>query len=161
MIIKPEYCTSLAMRRNWPVKLLNWRKTLRGAARWADEYNVNFCSVDEIRARRARVLAAWESAGRAGPPVFSFMTGTIVGADEDELHARAARVMELEGETGDPATWLESVAGEWIVGTTGQVLDRLGELAAAGVERVMLQHLLHADLEPVRLIGRELAPAVA
>jgi len=25
----------------------------------------------------------------------------------------------------------------------------------------MLQHLLHTDLEPVRLIGRELAPAVA
>jgi hypothetical protein len=25
----------------------------------------------------------------------------------------------------------------------------------------MLQHLLHTDLEPVRLIGRELAPALA
>jgi hypothetical protein len=25
----------------------------------------------------------------------------------------------------------------------------------------MLQHLLHTDLEPVRLLGRELAPAVA
>src|SRR5204863_82749 len=31
----------------------------------------------------------------------------------------------------------------------------------AGCDRVMLQHLLHTDLEPVRLIGRELAPALA
>jgi F420-dependent oxidoreductase-like protein len=131
------------------------------AARWADEYNVNFCSVDEIRARRARVLAAWESAGRAAPPVFSLMTGTLVGADQDELLRRAGRVMELEGETGDPSAWLEGVAGEWIVGTAGQVLERLGELATAGVERVMLQHLLHDDLDAVRLIGEELIPAAA
>ena len=27
--------------------------------------------------------------------------------------------------------------------------------------QVMLQHLLHDDLEPVRLIGRSLAPAVS
>ena len=31
----------------------------------------------------------------------------------------------------------------------------------AGCDRVMLQHLLHADLEPVRLLGRELRPALA
>ena len=31
---------------------------------------------------------------------------------------------------------------------------RLREYEAAGCERVMLQHLLHADLEPVALIGR-------
>ena len=47
------------------------------------------------------------------------------------------------------------------MGTTGQVLDRLGELAAAGVERVMLQHLLHDDLDAVRLIGEELIPGAA
>jgi hypothetical protein len=29
------------------------------------------------------------------------------------------------------------------------------------VSRVMLQHLLHTDLDVVSLIGRELAPAVA
>ena len=102
------------------------------AARWADEYNVNFCSVDEIRARRARVLAAWEAAGRDAPPTFSFMTGTVVGADETDLHRRAARLMELEGETGDPAAWLKSVAGEYVVGTVPQVLDRLGELSDGG-----------------------------
>jgi F420-dependent oxidoreductase-like protein len=131
------------------------------AARWADEYNVNFCSVEEIRARRERVLRAWEEAGRDAPPAFSFMTCTIVGTDEDELHRRAARVMALEGETGDPSAWLASVGAEYVVGTTAQVLDRLGELAEAGVDRIMLQHLLHDDLDTVRLIGEELIPPAA
>jgi alkanesulfonate monooxygenase SsuD/methylene tetrahydromethanopterin reductase-like flavin-dependent oxidoreductase (luciferase family) len=131
------------------------------AAKWADEYNVNFCSVAEIRARRGHVLAAWETAGREVPPTFSFMTCTLVGADDAELHARAARLMDLEGETGDPKAWLESVAGEYVVGTVPQALDRLGDLSDAGVERIMMQHLLHDDLDAVRLIGEQLIPAAA
>jgi hypothetical protein len=42
-----------------------------------------------------------------------------------------------------------------------EVVARLQEYERAGCDRVMLQHLLHTDLEPVRLIGRELAPALA
>ena len=38
---------------------------------------------------------------------------------------------------------------------------QLKALEAAGVERVMLQHLQHDDLEAVELIGRELIPAVS
>jgi alkanesulfonate monooxygenase SsuD/methylene tetrahydromethanopterin reductase-like flavin-dependent oxidoreductase (luciferase family) len=89
------------------------------------------------------------------------MTCTLVGHDEAELHARAKRLMELEGETGDPKAWLDGVAGEYVVGTVPQVLDRLGELSEAGVERIMMQHLLHDDLDAVRLIGEELIPAAA
>ena len=41
-------------------------------------------------------------------------------------------------------------------------LELLGELKEAGrVERVMLQHLQHDDLETVALIGREVAPKLA
>jgi alkanesulfonate monooxygenase SsuD/methylene tetrahydromethanopterin reductase-like flavin-dependent oxidoreductase (luciferase family) len=131
------------------------------AAKWADEYNVNFCSVEEIKARRGRVLAAFEAAGREGPPTFSFMTGTLVGRDESELHRRAKRLMEMEGETGDPKAWLESVAGEYVVGTVPQVLERLNELSGAGVDRIMMQHLHHDDLDAVRLIGEEVIPAAS
>jgi hypothetical protein len=42
-----------------------------------------------------------------------------------------------------------------------EVAARLREYERAGCDRLMLQHLLHTDLEPVRLIGRELAPALA
>ncbi len=39
--------------------------------------------------------------------------------------------------------------------------ERVAALEAAGVERVMLQHLLHDDLEAIELVGREILPAFA
>jgi hypothetical protein len=41
------------------------------------------------------------------------------------------------------------------------VAGQLEELAAAGLERAMLQHLDHRDLDAVRMIGEQLAPRVA
>jgi hypothetical protein len=41
-----------------------------------------------------------------------------------------------------------------------EVTAGLRELAGAGVELVMLQRLLHRDLDAIELIGRRLAPAV-
>jgi hypothetical protein len=38
----------------------------------------------------------------------------------------------------------------------GDVAAAIGEYEDAGVERVMLQHLNHTDLETVERIGREL-----
>jgi alkanesulfonate monooxygenase SsuD/methylene tetrahydromethanopterin reductase-like flavin-dependent oxidoreductase (luciferase family) len=48
-----------------------------------------------------------------------------------------------------------------VIGSPAEVIARLREYDAAGCDRVMLQHLLHADLEPVRLIGETIQPAVA
>jgi F420-dependent oxidoreductase-like protein len=51
-----------------------------------------------------------------------------------------------------------SLMTRWEAGTDPgaleQATDGLRELAAAGVERVMLQHLLHRDLDAVELIAR-------
>jgi alkanesulfonate monooxygenase SsuD/methylene tetrahydromethanopterin reductase-like flavin-dependent oxidoreductase (luciferase family) len=47
-----------------------------------------------------------------------------------------------------------------VVGTVDEVVDRLREYQEAGVERVMLQHLVHDDLAMVELLGREVAPRV-
>ena len=57
--------------------------------------------------------------------------------------------------------WLDGYAQRALVGSVDEVAARLREYESAGCDRVMLQHILHADLEPVRLIGRELAPALA
>src|SRR5215213_4350127 len=54
------------------------------AARYADEYNTVFPTVDEVRERKARIDRACERAGRAPIP-FSVMTGVLVGADPDDL----------------------------------------------------------------------------
>ena len=42
-----------------------------------------------------------------------------------------------------------------------QAAEQLAELREAGVERMMLQHLLHDDLEAVELMGTELAAAIS
>jgi F420-dependent oxidoreductase-like protein len=106
------------------------------AARWADEYNTVYATVDECRERRERVAAACAEAGR-DPIPFSLMTSFAVDGDPAEH---------------DPA---------WIVGSLDQMVDQLRALEQAGVERIMLQHLRHDDLDAVELIGRELIPLVS
>jgi F420-dependent oxidoreductase-like protein len=130
-------------------------RSARLAARWADEYNTVYAGVEEAAARRARIVEACERAGRPSLP-FSVMTGVLIGADRADLDERARRLSDWRGEQVDPA----ALAGTWIVGTVEEAAARLREYEGAGVERVMLQHLLHRDLDAVELIGRELAPAV-
>jgi hypothetical protein len=48
-----------------------------------------------------------------------------------------------------------------VLGTVEEVVARLRKLEAAGVERIFLQHLAHDDVEMVRLLGAEVAPAVS
>jgi alkanesulfonate monooxygenase SsuD/methylene tetrahydromethanopterin reductase-like flavin-dependent oxidoreductase (luciferase family) len=61
--------------------------------------------------------------------------------------------MALNGDTGSEDGWLARARERQVVGTIDEAAERLGELAEAGLDRVMLQHLLHSDLEMVRLIG--------
>lgn len=135
------------------------RRSAALAARWADEYNTVHPSPQECVDRRAAVAGACERAGRE-PITFSVMTGCVVGSDEADLHRRAAAVLDVQGSSGSPRAWLESVADEWVVGTVDQVVERLRDLERLGVERVMLQHLAHGDTEMIMLLGEEVAPAV-
>jgi hypothetical protein len=89
------------------------------------------------------------------------MTGCLVGSNGSDLESRARRVMERSGESGSPREWLDALPGEFIVGTIEQAVEKLGSLAEAGVQRVMLQHQDHTDTEMVRLIGEEISTKVA
>jgi F420-dependent oxidoreductase-like protein len=117
------------------------------AARWADEYNTVYATLDQIRERRARIAAACEEAGREPIP-FSLMTGFVIGADAGEVAKRARALGQ------DP----DALPEGWVCGTPDQVVERLGELEEAGVERVMLQHLAHTDDAALELLGREVLP---
>ncbi len=119
------------------------------AARFADEYNTAFPTLEDVKARRRAIAEACEKAGR-DPIPFSVMTGFLVGRDQHELESRAAR---LGVGSSPPPTW--------IVGTVERAIEQLRALRDAGVSRVMLQHLLHDDLDAVALLGRELAPQLA
>ena len=136
-------------------------RAARLAARFADEYNTVFATEDECRERRARLDAACEEAGRDPATLrFSLMTGVVVGADEADFCERAARLSAWRGGDGDADRAVAALPPQWVTGTVEQAVERLRGLEAAGVERVMLQHLLHEDLEAVALLGERVAPAV-
>ncbi len=132
-------------------------RVARLAAQWADEYNTTFAAPDECRERRARIAEACEQAGRE-PITFSLMTACVVGRDPREVLDRARRRLELSGRDDDPLVLLGQE--DKLVGTVEEVVARLKEYERAGVERVFLQHLDHADVEMVRLIGDEVIPSL-
>jgi len=143
-----------------PPLILGGRAGPRGAAlaaRWADEYNTPFASLEEVRERAARLRAACEEAGREPIPL-SLMTGVVVGRDRAEVHEKLAALAAFRDD--DLADVNALIADTRLVGTVDEVAERLLSYRDAGVHRVMLQHLLHTDLATVELIGRELAPAV-
>jgi alkanesulfonate monooxygenase SsuD/methylene tetrahydromethanopterin reductase-like flavin-dependent oxidoreductase (luciferase family) len=141
-----------------------WRGTAEPAARFADEYNTLLAGAEECARRRRRLDEACERVGRDPSTMrFSLMTGCLLGADDSELRERARRLLARRGEEGGDADALIARYRErGVAGTPDEVVERLRELEGAGrVERVMLQHLQHDDLEMVALIGREVAPKLA
>lgn len=138
------------------------RRSLRLAARYADEYNTVMATATEVAAIRARLDAACEAEGRDPATLpLSMMTGWLVGADAAELRDRAARLAAWKGGDGDGEALIAGLREATVLGTTEQALEQLRELQAAGLTRIMGQHLLHRDLDAVELLGRELAPALA
>jgi alkanesulfonate monooxygenase SsuD/methylene tetrahydromethanopterin reductase-like flavin-dependent oxidoreductase (luciferase family) len=138
------------------------RGTADPAARFADEYNSPFVSPDDFAAIRAKVVAACGRAGRDPATMrFSTMRGCLIGATQADALDRARELYGRAPRDADFDSWLEGYSNRSLFGSVDDVAEQLGAYERVGCDRVMLQHLLHADLEPVRLIGRELAPAVA
>jgi len=116
-------------------------RTVGAAVRFADEYNTVFPSVDEAAQRRHILDDAAREAGRA-PLRFSIMIGCLVGRDQAEVDARLGRYRELISPEPPPIT-----------GTVEQVVEQLHAYEAVGVERAMLQHLVHEDVDMVTVLG--------
>jgi alkanesulfonate monooxygenase SsuD/methylene tetrahydromethanopterin reductase-like flavin-dependent oxidoreductase (luciferase family) len=135
-------------------------RSIKLAARFADEYNTVNKTADECAQIRAQLEAACAEQGRAPIPL-SLMTGWLAGEDQAELIDRAERLSEWTGRGIDGESFLAELPPSSIAGTVEEGIAQLGELAAVGVERVMLQHLLHRDIDAVEQIGRLVVPAVA
>jgi alkanesulfonate monooxygenase SsuD/methylene tetrahydromethanopterin reductase-like flavin-dependent oxidoreductase (luciferase family) len=132
------------------------------AARWADEYDVVYANPADAKERFQRVSAACESIDRdPGEIRRSLLTKTIVGSDEDEVRRRATALMAWQDEDGDVGAFLDDLRANHLAGTVEQVLERLAEFAAAGVQKVLVHQLVHTDLESIELIGREVVPEAA
>ena len=127
------------------------------AARFADEYNTPFPSLEHIQRRKAAVEEACERAGREPIP-FSIMAGAILGADAGEVERRARRVAEATGQ--EPDALLRDPPQGWIVGTLEQAAEQLAPIREAGVSRVMCNQYVAPEVEQVARLG-ELASMLA
>jgi F420-dependent oxidoreductase-like protein len=163
-----EGCTSLPkpVQRPRPPLIMGGQAGPRAAAlaaRFADEYNAFLGATPDIPAVQGRLAAACERVGRDPATLpFTVMTPVCVGADRAEILERARLILRCMGDAnGDPAELLETRAQAWITGTPAEAVERLQELAAAGVAGVYLQHLGHEDTGLVDLVGAEVAPALA
>ena len=130
------------------------RGTAEPAARFADEYNTFGVDPAEAARRRKRLEEACERAGRDPSTLrFSVMTPFVLGRD----HAR--RFVQRFPNAGRADEWFEELRGRGLAGSQVDLVDGLREFEAAGVERVMLQHIVHDDLDVVAALG-EIAAAL-
>lgn len=135
--------------------------TVRPAVRFADEYNLIGSSLEEYAAARRRLDEACERAGRdPGSLRLSVMTGFLLGADRAELLERARLTMERWGADLGPEDALARYEARGTAGTPDQLIDGLRRMEEAGIERIMLQHIRHDDLETIALLGDEVVPKV-
>jgi len=128
------------------------RRTPRLAARYADEFNLPFSSVQATGAQFARVREAAERAGR-DPGSLRYSAAQILccGRDGDELRRRATAIGQRVEDLGDGA----------LAGTPADVVAQLEALREVGADTVYLQVLDLADLDHIRLVAEEVLPAAS
>src|SRR5690242_16671164 len=127
------------------------RQTPRLAASFADEYNIPFASVADSTAAFGRVRQACQEAGRdPGSLVYSAAQTVCCGRDDAELARRA----EATGQS------LAGLRQTGLAGSPAEVVDKLGQFAAAGAMRAYLQVLDLHDLDHLELLAAEVMPQV-
>jgi F420-dependent oxidoreductase-like protein len=127
-------------------------RTPRLAARFADEFNVPFASVEDSAAQFGRVRAAAEAAGRKPDDlVYSNALVLCAGRDEAEVARRAAAIGR------EPAELREN----GLAGSPDEIVEKIGRYAEAGSSRIYLQVLDLADLDHLELVASRVAPQLA
>ncbi|HEY8170580.1 MAG TPA: TIGR03560 family F420-dependent LLM class oxidoreductase [Candidatus Limnocylindria bacterium] len=124
-------------------------------ARFADEFNRSSATPDRLRRSYERIREACVVIGRDPDDVVrSAMIGVLVAETEAELGERVHAQLRMLGSDEGADTWLADRRGRWIMGTPEQAHEQIGELEAAGAQRIMLQDFLPRDLDMIGLLGR-------
>ena len=132
-------------------------RSMRIAARFADEFNLSSSSPDQAREKFAAVGAACEAIGRDPATITrSTMAGVLIGRDEDELKRRQANLLTAFGDPDAGEEWLEERTQRWVYGTPDQAREQVARFADAGAERIMLQDFVPWDLDMVDLMAEAL-----
>lgn len=126
------------------------KRTPALAARFAAEFNVAFVGLDFLRKQFGRVRAAAEHIGRS-PDDITYSAAFVVcaGRNDAEIARRANSIAREVDELRDNTP---------LIGTPGEIVDRLAPFADAGVQRVYLQVLDLADLDHLELFASEVIP---
>ena len=128
------------------------KRTPALAARYADEFNLPFVSLDESRAQFGRVRDACGVVGRdADALTYSSALVLCCGADEAEVCRRADAIGREPDE----------LRANGLAGTPSEVVDRIGAYADAGAQRIYLQVLDLADLDHLELIADKVVPQLS
>jgi F420-dependent oxidoreductase-like protein len=121
------------------------------AARFADEFNIPFESLDASRAIFGRVREACTAAGR-DPASLTCSNALVLccGRDEAELSQRAKAI----------GREVDELRTNGLAGTPDEVVDKIGRYGEAGAERVYLQMLDLSDLDHLELVADKVMPQV-
>ncbi|MGW7129718.1 LLM class F420-dependent oxidoreductase [Streptomyces bobili] len=121
-------------------------RTPRLAARYADEFNMPFSSVEDTERQFGRVRAAAEKAGRAADDLtYSSALVVCVGKDDQEVARRAASI----------GREVDELKENGLAGTPAEVVEKIGRYAEAGSTRLYLQVLDLHDLDHLELISAQ------
>ncbi len=132
-------------------------RSLRIAARYADEFNLTASDPARVADRYAKLDEACRAIGRDPSTLRrSAMVGTLIGRDEAELAARKEALMAEVTPDEQGEEWFATREQRWIIGTPDQARARVAAFAAAGVERLMLQDFVPRDLDMIDQLGLEL-----
>jgi len=135
-------------------------RSIRLAARWADEFNVTSSDPAEVADKYRQLDDACRAIGRDPATIArSAMVGTLIAADQQGLEARANALLQRIGQAGapeDPREWLDVRRPKWIMGDFDEARAAVRRYADVGVQRLMLQDMFPWDLDMIRDMGREL-----
>ncbi|MGO1973844.1 MAG: LLM class F420-dependent oxidoreductase [Propionibacteriaceae bacterium] len=128
------------------------KRTPALAARYAAEFNLSFPALADAPAGIDRVRAACHAIDR-DPASLTYSAALVLccGRDDAEVSRRAAAIGRDAGELRENG----------LAGTPDQVVERIGQFAEAGVERLYLQVLDLSDLDHLALVAQEVKPQVS
>jgi F420-dependent oxidoreductase-like protein len=126
------------------------RRTPELAARFADEFNAAFATLDVARQRFAQVKHRASELGRdpADLRLSIVIPRVCVGVDEADVRRRLRTL-------GPP---VGAIPDQGMTGSPSHVAERLAEWANAGADRIYIHLLDVDDVEHIRLLGEEVAP---
>jgi F420-dependent oxidoreductase-like protein len=127
------------------------RRTPALAARYADEFNIPFESVETTRELFGRVRDACSAEGR-DPASLTCSNALVLccGSDEVEVARRAEAIGREVSELRESG----------LAGTPDEVVDKIGRYAEAGTVRIYLQVLDLGDLDHLELVAEKVMPQV-